>query len=272
MHMISHLKRLLQLLIILLLTIGVFITIWKLFITHDEVTAANYRTLSTISPEVIIQYQKQKPESWKNYVAVISASQSLSQSNSAKNSNNLNKLLQQLDQNIKLKNIDWSDVDKNMKIKAQTYRTLLDKYPIYTPDNYLFPLRESYYYTDTYGAEREGGNRVHEGTDLFDDKGTPIVSVCDGIVEKLGWNRLGGERVGVRGNDGNYYYYAHLDTINKKLIVGEKISKGELIGTMGNTGDAITTPDHLHFGIELPNGEWVNPYSFLKVWEYQFGN
>jgi murein DD-endopeptidase MepM/ murein hydrolase activator NlpD len=67
---------------------------------------------------------------------------------------------------------------------------------------------------------------------------------------------------------GNYYYYAHLDKINSNLYITKQINKGDLLGTMGNTGDAATTPDHLHFGIELPNGNWVNPYSFVKVWEY----
>jgi hypothetical protein len=53
-------------------------------------------------------------------------------------------------------------------------------------------------------------------------KGHRFFSVCDGTVEKLGWNRLGGERVGVRGKDGHYYYYAHLDKINQELYIDKK--------------------------------------------------
>jgi len=124
------------------------------------------------------------------------------------------------------------------------------------------------WYEDSFGADREGGKRKHEGTDLFGKEGTPIVSIGGGIVEQLGWNRLGGERVGIRGDDGNYYYYAHLQFISPLLVKGKRIKAGEAVGSMGHTGDAFTTPDHLHFGIELPTGEWVNPYTFIAIWQY----
>jgi len=148
-------------------------------------------------------------------------------------------------------------------------REVLITYPFYEPDRFIFPVPGKIWYTDTFGADREGGARIHEGTDIFSAEGTPLISVCSGKVEKLGWNRLGGERVGVRGEDGNYYYYAHLQRIEPTLHIGQDIRKGDLIGTIGHTGDALTTPDHLHFGIELPNGEWINPYPFLYVWEQQ---
>lgn len=132
---------------------------------------------------------------------------------------------------------------------------------------YTFPYKKSYFYQDTWGADREGGKRRHEGTDIFAPEGTPIYSVGDGTVEKLGWNRLGGERVGIRSSDKVYFYYAHLAKINPELKVGMSIKAGELIGFTGHTGDAITTPDHLHFGMELENGIWINPYNFLRYWE-----
>jgi murein DD-endopeptidase MepM/ murein hydrolase activator NlpD len=159
-------------------------------------------------------------------------------------------------------------VNKEIKANACHIRNILERYAVYNPGAYLFPLQKSCYYTDTFGAGREGGEEVAPRNRPFAEKGTAIVNVCSGTVEKLGWNRLGGERVGVRGDDGNYYYYAHLDRISSRLRVGQKVKAGEFIGTMGNTGDAITTPDHLHFGIELPDGEWLNPYPFLKVWEF----
>ena len=89
-------------------------------------------------------------------------------------------------------------------------------------------------------GQQEGGKRLHEGVDLL-QKRYKNNQCLFRQSRKIGWNRLGGERVGVRGNDG-CYYYAHLDMINEQLYVGKKIRKGELIGTMGNTGDAITTP------------------------------
>lgn len=148
-------------------------------------------------------------------------------------------------------------------------RGILLAYPYYEPYHFGFPVQGKTWYTDTFGADREGGTRKHEGADVFGSEGTPLISVNSGQIEKLGWNRLGGERVGIRGEDGNYYYYAHLHSIEPGLKVGQKIRKGDRLGTMGHTGDAMTTPDHLHFGIELPNGTWINPYPFLYVWQNQ---
>lgn len=256
--------RSLQLIILLILTVLISSIIWTQFIMKDKNIVQDYRTLSMFSPELIIAYQEKYPSTWKDYIAILSAQHQLE----GQNDSIIMNLHKQIDNKTLFEELIWPDKYPKYIKTAKYYRTLLDKYPVYTPDNYLFPLQGPSYFVDTYGADREGGARSHQGTDLFDKKGTPIFNVCDGTVEKLGWNRLGGERVGVRGNDGNYYYYAHLDKINTDLTIGQRITKGELIGTMGNTGDAITTPDHLHFGIELPNTEWLNPYPLLKVWEY----
>lgn len=266
----SNHRILIQLAIILILTIFVSVTIWKVFISREESTSQDYQSLAAISPDDVILYQKTKPQSWKDHVALISAIKSISDKSDKES---YQSLINQLDKNNVLKKLKWGMSDSKIKKKALSYRKLLDKYPMYSPNKYLYPFEEQCYYTDTYGADREGGVRTHQGTDLFEKKGTPIFSVCSGKIEKLGWNRLGGERVGVRGEDGNYYYYAHLDKINLDLSIGMKINTGDFIGTMGNTGDALLTPDHLHFGIELPNGQWLNPYPFLRVWEFQrFGS
>ncbi|NLL51614.1 MAG: M23 family metallopeptidase [Peptococcaceae bacterium] len=263
-----------QLVIISLCLIAIAFGIWKLFAYQQDSTAADYELLMTIPPEEIISIQKNRSESWQDYLALQQAVKIFTKTGKGKVEERgeieeaLKALQVQLDRNTDFKNLDWGIVPKDIKKIAGQIRKILDQYPVYQPGRYEFPLPRSCYYEDTFGADREGGRRTHQGTDLFDIKGTKIFNVCSGTVEKLGWNRLGGERVGIRGEDGNYYYYAHLDEINPQLWVGKKISKGELIGTMGNTGDAITTPDHLHFGIELPNGEWLNPYPFLKVWEF----
>jgi len=246
-----------SIILIIFVMIAISAIIVKQVVIHDESKSDDYSDLSLISSEVVIHFQKVKPDSWKDYVAVIHVCGPTA-----------NHLVQQLDNGINFNNLDWSELNSEEFKQVKYCRHLLDQYLFFTPGEYQFPLQESSHYTDTYGADTEGGQRKHEGTDVFNQKGTLIFSVCNGTLERIGWNRLGGERVGVRGQDGNYYYYAHLDTVNEALVVGNSISKGELIGTMGNTGDAITTPDHLHFGIELPNGKWINPYSWLKVWEY----
>ncbi|NLI91680.1 MAG: M23 family metallopeptidase [Peptococcaceae bacterium] len=254
----------LQLIVIAVLVSFVSVVIWRLFIVKNKMIAEEYQLLASISSDEIIGYQKNKPDSWKDYIAVITACKNTS---AAIREDLRKKLLSQLDNHTQFKNLKWNGADKNTQKTASQIRTLLNQYTIYDPGKYGFPLKQTCYYVDTYGADREGGARFHQGTDLFEKKGTPIYNVCPGTIEKLGWNRLGGERVGVRGDDGNYYYYAHLDKINPELIIGKKIKTGELIGQMGNTGDAISTSDHLHFGIELPNGQWLNPYPFLKVWD-----
>lgn len=255
------------------------VTVWHYSSMSRKDAAKDFHFLASLSPDTIIYYQENKPDNWKDYVAVISACNKADQvkNNLQSGQNQADRkkmeklkllLLKQLDANYNLAELDWTDTEQEAKKTSLYCRKLLDRYTIYSRDNYTFPLEKKCYYIDTFGSGREGGKRIHQGTDLFEQKGTPIYSVCPGVVEKIGWNRLGGERVGVRGEDGNYYYYAHLTEINKLLLEGKKIGLGDLIGTMGNTGDAVTTPDHLHFGIEHPNGEWINPYAFLRVWEY----
>lgn len=260
-------KRVTVLFILLGVCISSYLLLSRLFLANDNLKSKEYQYLASIPPELIITMQVEHPSTWKDYISVISLTQTRENSNTLYETT-LSPIIKQLDEGTAFNNITWDTANKKWENNAKFCRKLLDHYPFYEPREYLFPLKMKSYYIDTYGAAREDGNRRHEGTDIFNKKGTPIFSVCDGIVEKSGWNRLGGERVGIRGTDGNYYYYAHLDKINNEIAVGDSIQKGELIGTMGNTGDALTTPDHLHFGIELPNGEWINPYAWLKVWEY----
>ena len=177
-------------------------------------------------------------------------------------------LINQLKNHVPFRDLNWANIPAKSIKTVQRHREILTQYSYYQPNKYIFPVVGTTWFEDSFGADREGGKRRHEGTDLFGKEGTPIVSVCGGRVEQLGWNRLGGERVGVRGDDGNYYYYAHLRDISSTLVKGQRIETGEPVGSMGHTGDALTTPDHLHFGIEVSNGQWINPYPFLAVWQY----
>ncbi|GAW90839.1 M23 family metallopeptidase [Calderihabitans maritimus] len=133
---------------------------------------------------------------------------------------------------------------------------------------YYFPVgKHKVYFMDTWGAERDGGKRRHQGTDIFAPPGTPLYAVTDGIIERKGWNRLGGWRIGLRGEDGIYYYYAHLQSYAPGIQQGDKIEKGTVLGYVGHTGNAEGTPDHLHFGMETPLKRWINPYPFLVYWQ-----
>lgn len=131
-------------------------------------------------------------------------------------------------------------------------------------------------FEDGYGGERTyGGKRKHEGIDIMSSEDSPgCLTVCaaaDGVVEQMGWLKLGGYRIGVRSESGLYYYYAHLEKYAKGLKVGRKVQAGEALGTMGNTGYGEEGtrgrfPVHLHFGIyHTIHGteKSINPYPVL---------
>lgn len=108
---------------------------------------------------------------------------------------------------------------------------------------------------------------VHEGIDIMAERGTPIVSMTAGRVEAVGWTFYSGLRVGIRGTDGRYYFYAHLSEIT--VAEGQPVEPGTVLGRVGNTGygDPGTRdqfPPHLHFGILEASG-WVNPYPTLAM-------
>lgn len=90
---------------------------------------------------------------------------------------------------------------------------------------------------------------LHEGTDIFAEFGTPIVASEAGVVAGFGVNPVGGLAVWVAGDSGNSFYYAHLLSFRADLAVGEHLVPGTVIGYVGNTGNAINTPPHLHFEI-----------------------
>ena len=134
-----------------------------------------------------------------------------------------------------------------------------------------------------------GGNRGHEGTDImasFNERGHyPVVSITDGVVEKVGWLKLGGYRIGIRAPGGGYFYYAHLSDYAREFQEGDQIKAGELLGFMGDSGYGEEEGTvgkfavHLHLGIYVNDSTGaelsVNPYWVLKWLEekrlnYQF--
>ena len=118
---------------------------------------------------------------------------------------------------------------------------------------------------DTWGSARSHG-RSHEGIDIMAERGTKVYSATEGLVADLRNNNLGGKVIWILGPSGSWHYYAHLDGHKRGLNVGDYVHKGDLIGYVGNTGNARATAPHLHYGIYL-NGKGrgaVNPYSYLR--------
>ncbi len=115
--------------------------------------------------------------------------------------------------------------------------------------------------TDTWGAARSQG-RSHEGIDIFAPRGTPIQATTQGIVSKVGENNLGGRVVVVVGPGGAGHYYAHLEDY-ADIAPNDWVNAGDIIGYVGDSGNAKGTPPHVHYGIYI-NGSAVNPYPLLQ--------
>ena len=115
--------------------------------------------------------------------------------------------------------------------------------------------------TDTWGGARSQG-RSHEGIDIFAPRGTPVQATTQGIVSKVGENTLGGRVVVVVGPGGAGHYYAHLEDY-ADIAPNDWVNAGDIIGYVGDSGNAKGTPTHVHYGIYI-NGSAVNPYPLLQ--------
>jgi murein DD-endopeptidase MepM/ murein hydrolase activator NlpD len=113
-----------------------------------------------------------------------------------------------------------------------------------------------------WGAERDGGVRQHEGVDIFAPRGTPAVAAVAGIVTRVAETTIGGRVVWLTETaTGQHLYYAHLD---RQLVQpGQQVRPGDVLGLVGNTGNARTTVPHLHFGIYQSGRGAVDPWPFL---------
>jgi len=116
--------------------------------------------------------------------------------------------------------------------------------------------------SDSWHDPRDGGTRLHKGIDIFAPKGTEIVAVVDGIISYIGDQPKGGHCLWLTTENGSSFYYAHLDRWAAGLYEGMEVQAGDLLGYVGNTGNAKYTPSHLHFGVNQ-NDEMVNPYPLL---------
>lgn len=114
-----------------------------------------------------------------------------------------------------------------------------------------------------FGADRDGGRRSHHGVDIFARRGTPVLATSPGVVRRVEVTNLGGKVVWLRDPARNAsIYYAHLDS--QYVAEGDVVETGDTLGFVGNTGNARTTPPHLHFGIYRRGEGPVDPAPFLR--------
>ena len=124
---------------------------------------------------------------------------------------------------------------------------------------------------DTFGDAR-GSERRHEALDIMAPAGTPVLAVADGTIEKLFTSDAGGLTIYQFEPSGRFsYYYAHLQTYAPGLVESAQVKRGDVLGTVGSTGNADPAAPHLHFAIfrltparEWWTGEPVNPYPLLR--------
>ena len=116
---------------------------------------------------------------------------------------------------------------------------------------------------DTWGAERSGDRR-HEGVDIFATRGTAVTSTTRGVVGAVREGGLGGRQVWVRGPGLENHYYAHLDGWAEHLSQGDVVLPGDVLGFVGDSGNARGTPTHLHYGIYGEDGA-LDPMPRLRA-------
>lgn len=197
-----------------------------------------------------------------------------------------------------LRELESLDCHKNrlMAARPADYRKLKGAYETVLEDLTYFPIPASIradtpdvVFEDGWmdgrsymsGGEMDDGNteaRRHEGCDIMGSERPrgfyPVVSMSDGVIEKIGWLEMGGWRIGIRAPKGAYLYYAHLYGYASDLKEGDRVMAGQLLGYMGDTGYGKTEGTtgnfevHLHVGIYIRTDHYeemsVNPYWILR--------
>jgi murein DD-endopeptidase MepM/ murein hydrolase activator NlpD len=129
-----------------------------------------------------------------------------------------------------------------------------------------FPVAGLTWWTDDWHAYRCCPYpHVHQGLDMFASTGTPVVAAADGYVSQKVVNSISGLGLEITDAANTQYFYAHLSRFATGVAVGTRVSLGEVVGYVGNTGDAIRTSPHLHFEVQ-PNGVPVPPKPFVDGW------
>jgi murein DD-endopeptidase MepM/ murein hydrolase activator NlpD len=138
---------------------------------------------------------------------------------------------------------------------------------------YVFPVYGTASFGDSFGAPRaDVPGRWHHGEDIFAAAGTPLLAVADGTLHTIGFTKIGGYRLWLRDTQGNEFYYAHLSAYSPLAVEGRGVQAGDVVGFVGDTGDADGGSPHLHFEIHpaamagLGYDGVVAPYSILLAW------
>ena len=190
-----------------------------------------------------------------------------------------------LRENVSLEELKEAGIPVEDFCKAGVEREEMDLYLTFWEDLVCFPAAGScgeadsgFFFENTWKEERNyGGNRVHEGCDIFGEKSVsgyyPVVSMTAGVGEEVGGRALGGWGIGMRGPGRGFFYGDHLSSYGAEFQEGDSVKAGEVLGFLGDSGygEEGTTgkfPPHLHLGIyvrtEKTEEYALNPYPVLE--------
>jgi len=114
-----------------------------------------------------------------------------------------------------------------------------------------------------FGDPRQGGKRLHQGVDIAAPQGTNVVAALDGTVERVKTGGNGGKQIWLKADNGWMFYYGHL---YEQLVEEEqRVKEGDVLGTVGNTGNARNASPHLHFEIHTEKEKVVNPLPYISL-------
>ena len=130
---------------------------------------------------------------------------------------------------------------------------------------FVFPVYGDVRCADDFGAPRQIG--AHEGNDCFAAFGSPVLAVADGTLNRVGTLPISGNRLWLKTERGDSFFYAHLSAFAPEAVSGRKVRAGTLLGFVGNTGDAEPTPPHVHFEIHPGDKDAIDPHEILTAWQ-----
>ena len=133
---------------------------------------------------------------------------------------------------------------------------------------FVFPVGAPFNFASTFGAPRMVGTKyehTHQGNDIFASGGTPLYATNRGVIARKAVAVLGGNKLWLVAADGTQYYYAHLSSYADGIEDGTVVEAGQVLGYVGDTGNAIGTPPHLHFEIHPGGGPAIDPYPILDA-------
>ncbi|WP_161888219.1 peptidoglycan DD-metalloendopeptidase family protein [Pontibacter russatus] len=156
------------------------------------------------------------------------------------------------------------DLPHILRVQPELLRSGQYTVTIQSEPTLAFPVegKSSRHIASIWGDPRDGGARLHEGVDIFAPRGTPAIASTEGVITRVNVTPRGGKVVWLSDiSRRQNLYYAHLDS--QLVAPGQRVQIGDTLGLIGNTGNAITTAPHLHFGIYRSGRGATNPYPYL---------